>query len=195
MPGGSRHPTSKVFAGKVFVLQGTFGPPPRTHANVGKMIKWHGGEVELNVGKRTTHVVTTLKEFRRRPPNSKLIPNAGKKVWKRGVFASRWLDGISVAEVGVDICLHDIVLKAIARGKGRTRIVAWEYIEDSIFTKNSKPREMSANYYEIQSVLQRLRKFNEAKAIYAKQYVASATSAAKMVDAGMSPLTPFKTSH
>lgn len=67
-------PTSaKIFTGKTFVLQGNFGKYPRMHQNISRLIAQHGGHVDPKVTMRTTHVVTTLEEFRKMPPNSKFL--------------------------------------------------------------------------------------------------------------------------
>ena len=69
-------------------------------------------------------------------------------------------------------------------GKARCRIVQWDYIEDSIFTKSGKPRAISANFHEIQSVLRRQRRFNEAKSIYKKKYIHETNSTKGLADPG-----------
>lgn len=64
-------PADKIFAGKVFVLQGDFGRYPRTHLNITRLIARHGGRVDTMVTDRTTLLVTTIEEFRKRTPASK----------------------------------------------------------------------------------------------------------------------------
>lgn len=64
-------PPDKIFAGKVFVLQGDFGRYPRTHLNIARLIERHGGRVDSMVTDRTTLLVTTIEEFRKRTPASK----------------------------------------------------------------------------------------------------------------------------
>lgn len=64
-------PADKIFAGKVFVLQGDFGRYPRTHLNIARLIARHGGRVDNMVTDRTTLLVTTIEEFRKRTPPSK----------------------------------------------------------------------------------------------------------------------------
>lgn len=77
------------------------------------------------------------------------------------------------------------VEKAIAMGKARCRVVQWEYIEDSIFTKSGKPRVISANFHEIQSVLRRQRRFAEAREIYKKKFVEEGNMSKALADPGM----------
>ncbi|KFY87678.1 hypothetical protein V500_06837 [Pseudogymnoascus sp. VKM F-4518 (FW-2643)] len=139
-------PADKIFAGKVFVLQGNFGRYPRTHLNITRLIARHGGRVDTMVTDRTTLLVTTIEEFRKRTP---------------------------------------AIEKAISLGKARCRIVQWEYIEDSIFTKNGKPRVISANFHEIQSVLKRENRLSEAKAIYKKIFIHDANSMKGLADPGL----------
>lgn len=69
-------------------------------------------------------------------------------------------------------------------GKARCRIVQLEYVEDSIFTKNGKPRVISANFHEIQSVLKRQNRLSEAKAIYKKKFIEGANSMKGLADPG-----------
>lgn len=69
-------------------------------------------------------------------------------------------------------------------GKAKCRIVQWEYIEDSIFTKNGKPRVISANFHEIQSVLKRQNRLGEAKAIYKKKFIMDANATKGLADPG-----------
>lgn len=64
-------PSDKIFAGKIFVLQGDFGRHPRTHVNIAKLIARYGGRVDAVVTDRTNLVVTTIDEFRKRTPASK----------------------------------------------------------------------------------------------------------------------------
>lgn len=64
-------PPDKIFAGKVFVLQGDFGRYPRTHLNIARLIARHGGRVDTMVTDKTTLLVTTIEEFRKRTPASK----------------------------------------------------------------------------------------------------------------------------
>ncbi|OBT93997.1 hypothetical protein VE01_07121 [Pseudogymnoascus verrucosus] len=139
-------PADKIFAGKVFVLQGDFGRYPRTHLNIARLIAGHGGCVDSTVTDRTTLLVTTIDEFHKRPP---------------------------------------AVEKSISMGKARCRIVQWEYVEDSIFTKNGKPRVISANFHEIQSVLKRQNRLSEAKAIYKKKFIEGANSMKGLADPGL----------
>ncbi|KFY48240.1 hypothetical protein V495_01499, partial [Pseudogymnoascus sp. VKM F-4514 (FW-929)] len=75
--------------------------------------------------------------------------------------------------------------KAISLGKARCRIVQWEYIEDSIFTKNGKPRAISANFHEIQSVLKRQNRLSEAKEIYRKKAIHDANATMGLADPGL----------
>lgn len=70
-------------------------------------------------------------------------------------------------------------------GKARCRIVQWEYIEDSIFTKNGVPRVISANFHEIQSVLRRQKRSREAKEIYKKKFIHETNSTKGLADPGM----------
>ncbi|OBT80678.1 hypothetical protein VF21_00380 [Pseudogymnoascus sp. 05NY08] len=139
-------PADKIFAGKVFVLQGDFGRYPRTHPNIALLIARHGGRVDSTVTDRTTLLVTTIEEFNKRTP---------------------------------------AIEKAISLGKARCRIVQWEYVEDSIFTKNGKPRVISANFHEIQSVLKRQNRLSEAKAIYKKTFIKDANSMKGLADPGL----------
>ncbi|KFY33815.1 hypothetical protein V494_07300 [Pseudogymnoascus sp. VKM F-4513 (FW-928)] len=136
-------PPDKIFAGKVFVLQGDFGRFPRTRLNIARLIARHGGRVDRMVTDKTTLVVTTIEEFQKRSP---------------------------------------AIEKAISLGKARCRIVQWEYVEDSIFTKNGKPRAISANFHEIQSVLKRQNRLSEAKAIYKKKFVQDANAMKGLAD-------------
>ncbi len=78
MPGVSKNPDKKIFRDKYFVLQGNFTSGDlsarqnevRSHKNIAKLILKYGGGVDQNVTNRTTHVVTTVNEFKRNPPNS-----------------------------------------------------------------------------------------------------------------------------
>lgn len=63
-------PADKIFAGKIFVLQGDFGRFPRTHLNIARLIARHGGRVDSMVTDRTNLVVTTIEEFQKRTPAS-----------------------------------------------------------------------------------------------------------------------------
>lgn len=168
-------PADKIFAGKVFVLQGDFGRFPRTHLNIARLIARHGGRVDSTVTDRTTLLVTTIEEFQKRPPASKFA----------FVFISLLLSGppLTFGLVPVE--------KAISLGKARCRIVQWEYVEDSIFTKNGKPRVISANFHEIQSVLKRQNRLSEAKAIYKKTFIKDANSMKGLADAGRWFLFPL----
>ncbi|ELR10209.1 hypothetical protein VC83_02993 [Pseudogymnoascus destructans] len=139
-------PADKIFAGKVFVLQGDFGRFPRTHLNIARLIARHGGRVDSTVTDRTTLLVTTIEEFQKR---------------------------------------SSAIEKAISLGKARCRIVQWDYVEDSIFTKNGKPRVISANFHEIQSVLKRQNRLSEAKAIYKKTFIKDANSMKGLADPGL----------
>ncbi|KFY09946.1 hypothetical protein V491_07879, partial [Pseudogymnoascus sp. VKM F-3775] len=139
-------PADRIFAGKVFVLQGDFGRYPRTHINIARLIARHGGRVDSMVTDKTTLLVTTIEEFGKRTPP---------------------------------------IEKAISLGKARCRIVQWEYIEDSIFTKNGKPRVISANFHEIQSVLRRQKRLSEAKAIYKKKFIRDANATKGLADPGL----------
>jgi hypothetical protein len=76
------------------------------------------------------------------------------------------------------------VEKAISLGKARCRIVQWEYIEDSIFTKNGKPRAISANFHEIQIVSKRQNRLSEAKEIYRKKAIHDANTTMGLADPG-----------
>ncbi|OBT70202.1 hypothetical protein VE03_00083 [Pseudogymnoascus sp. 23342-1-I1] len=139
-------PADKIFAGKIFVLQGDFGRYPRTHLNIARLIARHGGRVDSTVTERTTLLVTTIEEFRKGTP---------------------------------------AIEKAISLGKARCRIVQWEYVEDSIFTKNGKPRVISANFHEIQSVLKRQNRLSEARAMYKKKYIHDANATKGLADPGL----------
>src|SRR5690349_497574 len=62
---------NKIFHGKIFVLEGDFGRFPRTHINIARLIALHGGSVDKMVTDKTTHLVTTIEEFRKKTPASK----------------------------------------------------------------------------------------------------------------------------
>jgi hypothetical protein len=64
-------------------------------------------------------------------------------------------------------------------------------VEDSIFTKNGKPRVISVNFHEIQSVLKRQNRLSEAKAIYKKTFIKDANSMKGLADPGRWFLFPL----
>lgn len=163
-------PADRIFAGKVFVLQGDFGRYPRTHINIARLIARHGGRVDSMVTDKTTLLVTTIEEFGKRTPPSKFLFS----------FHFSTLSKVT----SFLLSFPTPVEKAISLGKARCRIVQWEYIEDSIFTKNGKPRVISANFHEIQSVLRRQKRFSEAKAIYKKKFIRDANATKGLADPG-----------
>lgn len=77
------------------------------------------------------------------------------------------------------------IQRAIARKRGRTRIVVWEYIEDSLFPKSGVPRHVSASFHEVETVLRRERRFKEARDVYNYKYRSYGENSAIMVDKGL----------
>ena len=78
----------------------------------------------------------------------------------------------------------DIVQRAVAMGKARCRIVAFDFITDSIFhLRDGKVRHQNKQYHEMENVLCRLRQASAARKIYNNTYYSQEAKTNRLVDA------------
>ena len=76
------------------------------------------------------------------------------------------------------------VQRAVAMGKARCRIVAFDFITDSIIhLRDGKVRRQNKQYHEMENVLRRLKQTSAAREIYNNSYYSQEAKTNRLVDA------------
>lgn len=79
------------------------------------------------------------------------------------------------------ICV--LVQRAVAMGKARCRIVAFDFIIDSIIQREGKVRHQNKRYHEMENVLRRLKQAFAAREIYNNTYYSQEAKTNRLVNA------------